>query len=118
MSYARMGFATLVAVLAVSAPATAVADVPPESAAMIKKINDARRSNGLAELQTAEALIDSARNYARYMLKRDYFGHLASIRAGGNFLYTGEALEWHSGCGRGWGSRSRSGWDPRHTARS
>jgi len=97
MSHARMGFATLVAVLAVSAPATAVADVPPESAAMIKKINEARRSKGLAELQTAEALVDSARNYARYMLKRDYFGHLASIHAGGDFLHTGETLEWHSG---------------------
>ena len=97
MSHARMGFATLVAVLAASAPATAVAAIPPESAAMIKKVNEARRSNGLAELQTAEVLVDSARSYARYMLARDYFGHLASIRAGGNFLLTGETLEWHSG---------------------
>ena len=97
MSHARMGFATLVAVLVAYAPATAVASVPPESAAMIKKVNEARRSNGLAELQTAEVLVDSARNYARYMLKRDYFGHLASIHAGGNFMMTGETLEWHSG---------------------
>jgi uncharacterized protein YkwD len=97
MSHARMGFAALVAVLAAAAPATAVADIPPESAAMIKKVNEARRSNGLAELQTAEVLVDSARNYARYMLKRDYFGHLASIHAGGNFMMTGETLEWHSG---------------------
>jgi uncharacterized protein YkwD len=97
MSHARMGFATLVAVLALSAPATAGADIPSESAAMINKVNEARRSNGLAELQTAEVLVDSARSYARYMLKNDYFGHLASIHAGGNFLLTGETLEWHSG---------------------
>ena len=97
MSHARTGFATLVAVLTLAAPAATVADVPPESAAMIKKVNEARRAGGLAELQTAETLVDSARNYARYMLKRDYFGHLASIQAGGNFLVTGETLEWHSG---------------------
>ena len=52
------------------------------------------------------------------MLKNDYFGHLASIRAGGNFLVTGETLEWHSG----WRPRvafafSPAGWDRRHTAR-
>jgi uncharacterized protein YkwD len=97
MSHARIAFATLFAVLTVSAPATALADIPSESAAMIKKVNDARRSKGLPELQTSEALTDSARSYARYMLKNDYFGHLASIRAGGNFLVTGETLEWHSG---------------------
>ncbi len=97
MSHARMGFATFVAVLAVSAPAPAVADIPSESAAMIKKVNEARRASGLAELQTSEALTDSSRSYARYMLKHDYFGHLASIRAGGDFLMTGETLEWHSG---------------------
>jgi uncharacterized protein YkwD len=87
----------LLVLLALSAPATAVADIPPESAAMIKKVNEARHGSGLAELQTSEALTDSARSYARYMLKNDYFGHLASIRAGGNFLITGETLEWHSG---------------------
>ena len=31
------------------------------------------------------------------MLKSDYFGHLATIRAGGSFPITGETLEWHSG---------------------
>ena len=97
MSYARIASATFVAVLALSAPTAAVADVPPESAAMIHKVNEARRSSGLAALQTADVLVDSARGYARYMLSHDYFGHLASIHAGGNFLITGETLEWHSG---------------------
>jgi uncharacterized protein YkwD len=86
----------LLALLALSAPA-AVAAIPADSSAMIMKVNDARRGSGLAPLQTSEALTDSARSYARYMLAREYFGHLASIRAGGNFLMTGETLEWHSG---------------------
>jgi uncharacterized protein YkwD len=97
LSYARTAFATSFAVLALSAPATAVAKIPPESAAMIQKVNEMRRSSGLPTLQTSEALTGSARNYAHYMLKNDYFGHLASIRAGGNFLTVGETLEWHSG---------------------
>src|SRR5215213_8520024 len=97
MSHARIAFATLFAVLALSAPATAVAAIPPESAAMIHKVNEARQARGLAQLQVSEALVDSARAYARYMLANDYFGHLASIRAGGGFLTTGETLEWHSG---------------------
>ena len=48
MSHARIAFATLVAVLAVSAPATAVADIPSESAAMIEKVNEARRVERVA----------------------------------------------------------------------
>jgi uncharacterized protein YkwD len=51
------------------------------------------------------------------MLKNDYFGHLASIRAGGNFLSLGETLAWHGG----WKTRIRwtvSGWmrSPPHRA--
>ena len=64
---------------------------------MIEKVNEARRSTGLPTLQTSEALTGSARDYARYMLKNDYFGHLASIQAAGNFLFLGETLAWHSG---------------------
>ena len=117
MSYARIAFATLFAVLALSAPAAAVAAIPAESTTMIKKVNDARRARGLAPLQASQALTDSARSYAHYMLKNDYFGHLASIRAGGNFLTTGETLEWHSG----WRPRvgfAFSGWmgSPTHHA--
>ena len=97
MSHARIALATLFAVVAVYAPATAVAAIPSESAAMIHKVNEARRSSGLAALHASEALTDSSRRYARYMLANDYFGHLSSIRAGGNFLFTGETLEWHSG---------------------
>jgi len=97
LSYARIAFATWVAVLALTAPTTAGAAIPPKSRAMIQKVNEMRRSSGLPTLQASEVLTGSARSYARYMLKNDYFGHLASIRVGGRFLATGETLEWHSG---------------------
>jgi uncharacterized protein YkwD len=97
LSHARIAFATLVAVLALLAPATAVAEIPPESAAMIQKVNEMRHSSGLTTLEASEALTGSARNYARYMLKNDYLGHLSSIQAGGNFLFLGETLAWHTG---------------------
>jgi uncharacterized protein YkwD len=97
LSYARIAFATLFAGLALCMPATAVADVPPASAAMIAKVNEMRRSNGLSTLQTSDALVGSARGYARYMLRNDYLGHLSSIQAGGRFLFLGEILAWHNG---------------------
>jgi uncharacterized protein YkwD len=90
--------------MALGAPATAVANVPPESAALIAKVNEIRRSSGLPTLSVSDELTGSSRSYARYMLKHDYFGHLASIRAGGNFLSVGETLSWHSG----WKNRVRS----------
>lgn len=97
MSHVRVAFATFVVAIAFSAPATALADIPPESAAMIQKVNEARHSSGLPPLQASDVLTDSASHYARYMLRNDYFGHLSSIHAGGNFVFLGETLEWHSG---------------------
>jgi uncharacterized protein YkwD len=83
--------------MALGAPSTAGADVPPESVALIEKVNEVRRSSGLPTLTVSDELTGSSRSYARYMLKHDYFGHLASIRAGGNFQALGETLEWHAG---------------------
>lgn len=97
MRHARIAVAAGI-ILAVSMPGTAVAGgVPPESAALIERVNELRRSSGLPTLRVSDELTGSSRGYARYMLKNDYFGHLATIRAGGNFLLVGETLEWHSG---------------------
>jgi uncharacterized protein YkwD len=90
--------------LALGAPTTAAADVPPESAALIGKVNEIRRSSGLPTLRVSDELTGSSRSYARYMLKHDYFGHLASIRAGGDFSALGETLAWH----QGWRDRVRA----------
>ena len=103
MRHARIAVAVGI-MLALAAQSTATASVPPESAALIQKVNDIRRSSGLPTLSVAEELVGSSRGYARYMLKNDYFGHLASIRAGGNFLHVGETLAWHTG----WRNRVRA----------
>jgi uncharacterized protein YkwD len=96
MRHARIAVAAGI-ILAVLTPATASADIPPASAAMIEKVNEMRRSSGLPTLRTSETLVSSATGYARYMLKHDYFGHLASLPVGGNFLLRGETLAWHTG---------------------
>jgi uncharacterized protein YkwD len=103
MRHARIAVAAGI-MLALSAPSLAAAEVPPESAALIEKVNEIRRSSGLPTLRVSEELTGSSRSYAHYMLKNDYFGHLASIRAGGDFLLLGETLAWHSG----WKNRVRT----------
>jgi uncharacterized protein YkwD len=104
-------------ILALAAPSVATADVPPASAAMIAKVNQMRHSSGLPALQTSETLVSSARGYARYMLKHDYFGHLASLPVGGHFQLRGETLAWHSGW-RARVARTFSSWmaSPPHRA--
>jgi uncharacterized protein YkwD len=103
LRHARIAVAAGI-ILAFTAPSGAVADVPPESAALIEKVNEIRRSSGLPTLRVSDELTGSSRGYARYMLKNDYFGHLASIHAGGNFLRLGETLAWHGG----WKNRVRA----------
>jgi uncharacterized protein YkwD len=102
MRHARIAVAAGI-ILALLAPSVAAASVPPESAALIEKVNKIRRSSGLPTLKVSDELTGSSRGYARYMLKHDYFGHLSSIRAGGNFQALGETLEWHAG----WRNRVR-----------
>ena len=103
MRHARIAVAAGI-ILAFSTPSLAPASVPPESAALIEKVNEIRRSSGLPTMRVSEELIGSSRGYARYMLKHDYFGHLASIHAGGDFQSLGETLAWHSG----WRNRVRA----------
>jgi uncharacterized protein YkwD len=97
MRHAGIAVLGAVALTLLCSPVMAAADVPPESTAMIEKVNSKRRANGLPALRASDALVGSSRSYARYMLKNDYFGHLASIRAGGSFSLLGETLAWHSG---------------------
>jgi uncharacterized protein YkwD len=65
--------------------------------AMFAMVNKARAAQGLGPLHASGALNRSARRYASWMLREDYFGHLARIRAGGDFGRTGEALALHFG---------------------
>ena len=75
-----------------AAPATA----SPE-AVMFKKINQIRRSHGLARMRPSLSLFYSAHRYARRMMRSDYFGHQARIPLTRQFRMAGEALAWHSG---------------------
>ena len=64
---------------------------------MLAEIDDARRARGLPALRYSPLLAESASSYSRYMLARDYFGHLSSVRTSGKFTLKGEVLAWRSG---------------------
>ena len=84
----------LVAALALAAaPAQAVS---PETA-IVKKVNKIRSSKGLPKLRTSRSLSGSARAYARWMMARDFFGHVRPIRASRRFRVRGEVLARHAG---------------------
>jgi uncharacterized protein YkwD len=74
-----------------------VADARPHSAAqMVRVLNAVRAHHGVLRLSPSRSLSRSSRRYARWMLARDYFGHLARIRAG-RFRRLGETLAIHGG---------------------
>ena len=75
----------------------AVQAASPEQRAMVKQVNSVRASHGLRPLRPAPALNHSARRYAAWMLRHDYFGHQRRIRASSHFGLLGENLAWHSG---------------------
>jgi uncharacterized protein YkwD len=79
----------------------------PAQRAMVKKVNSVRAAHGLGPLRAAPALHRSARRYAGWMLRHDYFGHQRRIRASSHFGLLGENLAWHSG------GRPRVGWTVR-----
>jgi len=75
----------------------AVAHASPAEESMVGEINDARRAHGVPALHESPLLSESASSYSRYMLARDYFGHLSSVRTSDKFTLKGEILAWHSG---------------------
>jgi uncharacterized protein YkwD len=76
---------------------------PAPEVAMISAVNRARAKRGLRPLGQSSSLNGSAHRYAAWMLRRDYFGHLSRIRAGGGYRRIGETLAMHFG----WRSRIR-----------
>lgn len=65
--------------------------------AMLREINKARQSHGLAPVRGSSSLRRTARRYAGFMLARDYFGHLSRIRASRRFRRLGEIIAMHRG---------------------
>ena len=83
---------------------TAGATLLPTSAATagaereaIDALNDVRRANGVAPLRVSESLNRSSSEYARKMLRHDFFGHGSSIDVAGAFRAAGETLAYHTG---------------------
>src|SRR3954468_14867476 len=58
--------------------APAVATASP-GGRMIAGINHARAQHGVRALHASGSLSRSATRYSKYMLKRDYFGHMSRI---------------------------------------
>jgi uncharacterized protein YkwD len=95
----------------------AAAEASPGSR-MLAGINQARRAHGLAPLRPSGNLTRSARAYSRYMLARNYFGHLSRIHASwSRWSWVGENLAMYPGWGVRVGSIIR-GWlhSPPHRA--
>jgi uncharacterized protein YkwD len=69
---------------------------------MLAGINHARAAHGLAGLRHSPNLTSSATRYSRYMLARNYFGHLSRIHASwSRWSWVGENLAMYPG----WGTR-------------
>jgi uncharacterized protein YkwD len=89
--------AALLVGLALVAPAWAQAEVRASQMKMFRAVNAERTGHGLAPFRSAPRLHRSARAYARWMLRHDYFGHLSGIRASSRYSMLGENLAWHTG---------------------
>jgi uncharacterized protein YkwD len=74
---------------------------------MIDAINKLRVKHGLPRLRHSPTLGESAGKYARYLMRRDWLGHVYPIRASSRFHGIGEVLAQHTG------SRNRIGWTAR-----
>jgi uncharacterized protein YkwD len=86
----------------------AAAHATPAEESMLAEINEARRESGVPTLRESPLLSESAADYSRYMIARDYFGHLSSLRMSDKFTLKGEVLAWHSGDGPRVGSTLRN----------
>jgi uncharacterized protein YkwD len=93
----RVALTTVLALLAGVTLVGPAGAATPIQRAMVDEVNAVRAGHGLSSLSAAPALHRSARRYARWMVRNDYFGHLSRIRAARRFDLLGETLAWHSG---------------------
>jgi uncharacterized protein YkwD len=105
----------VLAALMLALPASASASA---GSRMLEGINQARAAAGVAPLHYSRNLEASAEHYSRYMLARNYFGHLTRIHASWRrWSWVGENLAMYPGWGTRVGSIVR-GWlhSPPHRA--
>jgi uncharacterized protein YkwD len=82
---------------ALAVPAGAVADGLERPQRMLAAVNEVRAQHGLPAYKGSDTLHRSARRYAAWMVRAEYFGHLPRIRASSRFSLLGENLAWHTG---------------------
>jgi uncharacterized protein YkwD len=63
----------------------------------IDRLNELRRAAGVPALRVSQTLNRSSGQYARRMLRHDFFGHAPRLDVAGGFRSAGETLAWHSG---------------------
>jgi uncharacterized protein YkwD len=103
----RPTIAIAVAVLALALLPTAAS--ASAGSRLLAGVNQARISHGVAPLRASRSLMRSAHGYSRYMLARNYFGHLSRIRvAWRRWSWVGENLAMYPGWGTHVGSIVRS----------
>ena len=64
---------------------------------MLGKVNAYRAAYGVPRLRELHSLDESARRYARWMLRHQFFGHDNHIHVSRRFRFVGEVLAYHSG---------------------
>ena len=95
MRHIRIPAAAVFATLALALIPGSAAASPRDS--MLAQINSVRAFVGVHPLRSSQALDGSSSRFASTLMRRDFFGHASSIRAGGRFRTLGEILEMHRG---------------------
>src|SRR2546423_13072738 len=86
----------LVGAICAIAVTASTASASPEMA-MIHKVNHYRHQHGLRSVRVSGSLMRSAKNYAHWMMRHQYFGHRSRIHASSHYRRLGEILEWQRG---------------------
>src|SRR4051812_32744654 len=99
MGRIRILLALAVAVCAIVATAVASSTAAAKSpeANMMHKVNHYRLKHGLHRVKWADSLRHSAKKYAWYMMRSQYFGHARRIHASKRYRRLGEILEYQRG---------------------
>src|SRR2546423_15140352 len=98
----------LVGAICAIAVTASTASASPEMA-MIHKVNHYRHQHGLRSVRVSGTLMRSAKSYAHWMMRHQYFGHRSRIHSSSHYRRLGEVLE----CRRGQGAKERLALTPR-----
>lgn len=92
----RILIALVVAICAIAVTTSTASATSPEMA-MIHKVNHYRHQHGLRSVRVSGSLMRSAKSYAHWMMRHQYFGHRSRIHASSHYRRLGEILEWQRG---------------------